>query len=162
MFQKSHVRDTFYYNNNHQKKSFSACETQGTCEPLIEEHLETFRDPSIEEINSLRIAEINLRQNIWTAGRTSLIGESFSEVLAYRMGELPASDLERSGDKTAVREFLKEMEDNANPLTFGKKRKRRDLREFFTALGNAGDYWSKDRSDSFKGILNSLKEALVP
>ena len=119
--------------------------------------METFRDPSIEEINSLRIAEINLRQNIWTAGRTSLIGESFSEVLAYRMGELPASDLERSGDKTAVREFLKEMEDNANPLTFGRKRKRRDLREFFTALGNAGDYWSKDRSDSFKGILNTLK-----
>ena len=76
--------------------------------------METFRDPSIEEINSLRIAEINLRQNIWTAGRTSLIGESFSEVLAYRMGELPASDLERSGDKTAVREFLKEMEDNAS------------------------------------------------
>ena len=124
--------------------------------------MESFRDPSIEEINSLRIAEINLRQNIWTAGRTSLIGESFSEVLAYRMGELPASDLERSGDKTAVREFLKEMEDNASAFTIGKKRKRRDLREFFTALGNASDYWSKDRSDSFKGILDTLKEALVP
>ena len=85
-----------------------------------------FRDPSIETLNLERIAEINSRVSAptWRAGQTSLFGESFSEVLAYRMGELPASDLERSGDKTAVRDFLSEMEEKANAFSLGKKRKK--------------------------------------
>ena len=91
-----------------------------------------------------------------------MLGESFSEVLAYRMGELPPSAVERSGDRTAVREFLREMEDNAGAFIIGKKRKKRDVSDFFEALGNAGGYWSKARSDSFRGVLNSLKEALTP
>ena len=104
--------------------SVSACGTQGTCEPLVEDYLDIF--PNIETINIARIAEINSRvlTPTWKAGRTSLIGESFSEVLAYRMGELPANDLERSGDRTAVREFLKEVDDKASAFTIGKKRKK--------------------------------------
>ena len=100
------------------------CETQGTCEPLVEDYLNIF--PNIETINIARIAEINSRvlTPTWNAGRTSLIGESFSEVLAYRMGELPANDLERSGDRRAVREFLKEVDDKASAFTIGKKRKK--------------------------------------
>ena len=100
------------------------CEAQGTCEPLVEDYLDIFRD--IETINLARIAEINSRvpTPTWNAGSTSLIGESFSEVLAYRMGEIPANDLERSGDKTAVRDFLKEVDDKASAFTIGKKRKK--------------------------------------
>ena len=142
----------------------SVCKTVGLCEPLIEDYLEVYRDPSIEEINLRRIEEINNRtsQASWRAGRTSLFSESFSEVLAYRMGELPATDVERSGDRTAAREFLREMEDNAGSKIIGKLRKKRDVSDFFSAIANTGGYWSKDRSDSFRGILNSLKEALAP
>ena len=91
--------------------------------------MEVYRDPSIEEINLRRILEINNRipAPSWRAGRTSLFSESFSEVLAYRMGELPASDVERSGDRTAVREFLREMEDNAGAKIIGKIRKIRKV-----------------------------------
>ena len=64
-----------------------------------------------------------------------MLGESFSEVLAYRMGELPPSAVDRSGDRTAVREFLREMEDNAGAFIIGKKRKKRDVSDFFEALG---------------------------
>ena len=45
-------------------------------------------------------------------------------MLAYRMGEIPANDLERSGDRTAVRDFLKEVDDKASAFTIGKKRKK--------------------------------------
>ena len=75
----------------------------------------------------------------WNAGRTSLIGESFSEVLAYRMGEIPANDLERSGDRTAVRDFLKEVDDKASAFTIGKKRKKETWVIFLVPLaGQAG------------------------
>ena len=78
------------------------CQAQGVCEPLIEDHLGTFSEVSVEAVNIAAIAAINGRSLSWIAGRTSLLGESFSEVLAYRMGELPPSSVERSGDRTAV------------------------------------------------------------
>ena len=138
------------------------CETQGTCEPLVEDYLNIF--PNIETINIARIAEINSRilTPTWNAGLTSLIGESFSEVLAYRMGELPANDLERSGDRTAVREFLKEVDDKASAFIIGKKRKKRDLGNFFSALSRAGRSWGKAQSHSFRDILNYLRSAIIP
>ena len=106
--------------------------------------LALFLQGSIETINLERITEINRRVPTPTlrAGKTSLFGESFSEVLAYRMGELPASDLERTGDQTAVRDFLIEMEEKVNAFSFGKKRKKRDLGKFFSDLSSAGRSWS--------------------
>ena len=138
------------------------CQTQGVCEPLIEDHLGTFSEISVETVNVAFITAINSQSLPWTAGRTSLLGESFSEVLAYRMGELPPSAVERSGDRTAVREFLREMEKNAGAIFIGKKRKKRDLSGFFTALRDAAGQWSVDRSSSVRGIFNSLLEAITP
>ena len=97
------------------------------CEPLIEDHLGTFSQVGgVEAVNIAAIAAINSRSLSWEAGRTSLLGESFSEVLAYRMGELPPTSLERSGSKEDVRNFLREMEDNAGAIVIGKKRKKRE------------------------------------
>ena len=73
------------------------------CEPLIEDHLGTFSQVSVEAVNIAAITAINSASLSWKAGHTSLLWESFSEVLAYRMGELPPSTVERSGDRTAVR-----------------------------------------------------------
>ena len=117
-----------------------------------------YRDPSIETLNLERIAEINSRvpTPTWRAGQTSLFGESFSEVLAYRMGELPASDLERSGDRTAVRDFLSEMEEKVNAFSLGKKRKKRDLGKFFSDLSSAGRSWSRAGSQSFNNFTHFL------
>ena len=132
------------------------------CEPLIEDHLGTFSQVSVEAVNIAAITAINSASLSWKAGRTSLLWESFSEVLAYRMGELPPSTVERSGDRTAVRNFLKEMEDNAGAIAFGKKRKKRDLIGFFTSLIDAAGQWGKDRSDLVRGIFDSLLEAVKP
>ena len=138
------------------------CQLQGVCEPLIEDHLGTFSQISVQAVNIAAITALNTRSLSWVAGRTSLLGESFAEVLAYRMGELPPSSVERSGDRTGVRNFLREMEENANAIVIGKKRKKRDLNGFFTALRDAAGQWSQDRSDSIRGIFNSLLEAVTP
>ena len=124
------------------------CQLQGVCEPLIEDHLGTFSQISVEAVNIAAITAINSRSLSWAAGRTSLLGESFAEVLAYRMGELPPSTVERSGDRTAVRNFLKEMEDNAGAIAFGKKRKKRDLIGFFTSLIDAAGQWGNGSEES--------------
>ena len=86
------------------------------CDPLIENALGKFSVTSVQAVNSAAILTINSRTLSWRAGRTSLLGESFSEVLAYRMGELPPSDLERSGSKAMARHFFKEMEAKHSPL----------------------------------------------
>ena len=76
--------------------------------------------------------------------------KSFFEVLAYRMGELPATDPERSGSKNAARKFFKEMEEKANRfLPIG--RRKRDLRELVNAGGT-----------TFREIFNHLKELVLP
>ena len=60
------------------------CQLQGVCEPLIEDHLGTFSQVGgVEAVNIAAIAAINSRSLSWEAGRTSLLGESFSEVLVY-------------------------------------------------------------------------------
>ena len=125
--------------------SFPVCQAPGVCEPLIEDHLGIFSQAGgVEAVNVFAISAINSRILSWKAGRTSLLGESFSEVLAYRMGELPPTSLERSGSKEAVRKFLREMEDNAgaiailsSDIVIGKKRRKRNLSGFFTALRDA-------------------------
>ena len=100
------------------------------CDPLIENTLGMFSVTSVETINSALILAINDRAipPSWKAGQTSLFGESFSEVLAYRMGELPPSDLERSGSKEAARNFFKEMEERWSGFSIG--RRKRDLTDF--------------------------------
>ena len=134
------------------------CQAPGVCEPLIEDHLGIFsKAGGVEAVNIAAIAAINSRSLSWKAGRTSLLGESFSEVLAYRMGELPPTSLERSGSKEGVRKFLREMEDNAGAIVIGKKR---DL--IFTALRDAAGQWSKDKGDSVRGIFDWLLEAVTP
>ena len=54
---------------------------------------------------------VNSRNLGWTASRTSLFGESFASVLAYRMGELPPSTLDRSSQRNTnnTLEFLQEV-----------------------------------------------------
>jgi hypothetical protein len=54
---------------------------------------------SVQTVNKALIEAINSRNLGWTAGRTSLFGESYSEVLAYRMGELPPSAGETEGKR---------------------------------------------------------------
>ena len=67
----------------------------------------------ITAANRALIEDINSRNLGWTAGQTSLFGESFASVLAYRMGELPPSTLDRSSErnKNNTREFLQDITD---------------------------------------------------
>ena len=91
------------------------CLSPGTCDPLIEDLLGTFRETSVETFNTALIEEIN-RQNLgWTAGWTSLFGESYSEVLAYRMGELPPSARETGaeGNRQDTLAFLRQVREAA-------------------------------------------------
>ena len=55
------------------------------CDPLIEDVLDMYRETNVEEVNRAVITSINSRvpAQSWRAGRTSLIGESFSEVLIF-------------------------------------------------------------------------------
>ena len=94
------------------------------CDPLIENALGMFSVTSVETINTAVILAINDRAipPSWKAGRTSLLGESFSEVLAYRVGELPPSDMERSGSKEAARNFFKEMEERWSGFSIGRRK----------------------------------------
>ena len=70
---------------------------------------------SVTVVNLAVIEAINSRNLGWTAGQTSLFGESFASVLAYRMGELPPSTLDRSGrrNRRNTLKFLREMEESA-------------------------------------------------
>ena len=90
---------------------FSVCLTERSCEPLIEDHLGLSSVTGIQDINSRIIQDINSRNLGWTAGQTSLFGESFASVLAYRMGELPPSTLDRSSERNTnnTLEFLQEI-----------------------------------------------------
>ena len=94
------------------------CLGQGACDPLIENELGIFSKVTAETVNVIAIESINVRipPPTWKAGLTSLLGESFSEVLAYRMGELPPSSVERTGNKGPVQTFLREMDENANAI----------------------------------------------
>jgi hypothetical protein len=70
-------------------------------------------------------------QNLgYTAGVTNLFGESYSEVLAYRQGELPPSGNDINGEgtdknKQATLDFLRTMEEKAKK----RRRKREASRE---------------------------------
>ena len=66
--------------------------------------------------------------------------KSFFEVLAYRMGELPATDLERSGSKNAARKLFKEMEEKANRFPIG--RRKRDLMRLSSAGATFSDIFN--------------------
>ena len=86
---------------------------------------------SIENINLGIIAAINSVARSFTAGSTSLLGQSLSEVLAYNMGELPPSARERNTNKAAARKFLSDLEGKWNGgrrrfNILGKKRRKRD------------------------------------
>ena len=95
---------------------FSVCLTQGVCEPLIESALGVYLATSVTAVNLARIEAINSGSLGWTAGRTSLFGESFASVLAYRMGELPPSTFDRSSrrNRNNTLKFLQEMEEAAD------------------------------------------------
>ena len=125
------------------------------CDPLIEDSMGMFSVTSAETVNSAVILAINGRaiSPSWKAGRTSLVGESFSEVLAYRMGELPPSDMERSGSKEAARNFFKEMEEKAGGFSIG--RRKRDLGDF-------AQQWSTRRVTEIGDIFDFLIKAVSP
>ena len=125
------------------------------CDPLIEDVLGMFSVTTAETVNSAVILAINSRaiSPSWKAGRTSLVGESFSEVLAYRMGELPPSDMERSGSKEVARNFFKEMEEKTGGFSIG--RQKRDLRDFV-------QQWSIRRVTEIGDIFDFLIKAVSP
>ena len=105
------------------------CSVQGTCEPLIEKTLGLLN--TIENINLGIITAINSVARSFTAGRTSLLAQSLSEVLAYNMGEIPPSAMERNTNKAQARKFLSDLEakwDGGRRRfnILGKKRRRRD------------------------------------
>ena len=81
---------------------------QGVCEPLIEQHLGLLN--TIEAVNLRVIENINSVSRSFIAGRTSLLGRSLSEVLAYNMGEVPPSALERSTNRAVATQFLDDLE----------------------------------------------------
>ena len=66
------------------------------------------------------------------------------------MGELPPTEIERSGSKIAARKFFKEMEDKATGFSIGRRRKR-DLKDLVSAGGT-----------TFRDIFNHLKELARP
>ena len=88
-----------------------------SCDPQI---LKLYKNSSsIERENLLKIEEINkanlLKAFSWVAGRTSLSSISYSEVQAFRMGEIPPSREERRQTperNRARRQFLTSLERN--------------------------------------------------
>lgn len=84
------------------------------CDPLIEESLGLLVQQTVQEANFALITEINSQvpAPTWRAGPTSLLGLSFSSVLAYRQGELPPTTTDRSGagNRLALRQFLASLE----------------------------------------------------
>lgn len=87
------------------------CSTERSCEPLIESVLGLNSVTNIMVANLALIEAVNSRNLGWTASRTSLFGESFASVSAYRMGELPPSTLDRSSQRNTINtlEFLQEV-----------------------------------------------------
>ena len=113
------------------------CSVQGTCEPLIEKHLGLLS--SIETINLGIITTINSVARSFTAGRTSLHGQSLSEVLAYKMGESPPSLEERNTNKAQSRKFLSDLEEKWDGgrrrfNIFGKRRRKRNVERLLDFL----------------------------
>ena len=77
----------------------------------IESALGLYSVISMTAVNLALIEDIQSGSLGWTAGQTSLFGESFTSVLAYRMGELPPSTFDRSGNRNRnnTLEFLQEI-----------------------------------------------------
>ena len=111
------------------------CQTPGTvCDPMVEELLFA---SNVEAANQAFIDVLNSQDPplSWTAGRNSLFGENFAEVLAYRMGEQPPSERDRRGSSRQVaRAFLRSMEEAASGYA---NRKKRDLGALFGAFKRA-------------------------
>jgi len=90
-----------------------------------------YKNSSLIESENLQLLEqikkaIQLSGNSWVAGKTSLSSISYSEVLAFRMGEIPASreDRRQTAQRNRARqEFLRSLE-----------RKRRDRVNFPSPL----------------------------
>jgi len=98
------------------------------CDPQISK---LYKNSSLVESENLQLLEqikkaIQEIGNSWVAGKTSLSSISYSEVLAFRMGEIPASreDRRQTPERNRARqEFLRSLE-----------RKRRDRVNFPSPL----------------------------
>ena len=110
--------------------------SQNTCDPKIDK---LYKNTSvIEEENLQKIDRIN-RDNEWVAGRTSFLSLSYSEVQAYRMGEIPHSreDREQTQDmNNAKTDFLASLESKRKNRF---KRQETDLEVVSTDANNQGE-----------------------
>ena len=89
----------------YKKVNISVC-SQNTCDPQISN---LYKNTSvIRKENKLNIDRIN-KANLWVAGENSFLSLSYSDVLAYKMGEITPSKEDRkqtSERNSAKREFL--------------------------------------------------------